>query len=176
MEEVWKPIAGFEERYEVSTLGRFRGLPREIVYKDGRRGTLKGGPIKGSLGSNGYLSIALDTKTRKLAHRLVAETFLVVTEYRATVNHKDGNKLNNRLDNLEWATYGENNAHARSQGLNSQHGERSNLAKHSDKFIEAVRNVHAKYEPTWEELAKLFGITGAHARQIVLRQTRAKST
>lgn len=174
MEEIWKPIQGYEGRYEVSNLGRFRGLPREIVYKDGRKGMLKGGLLKGAATGNGYLTIALNSKVKKLAHRIVAEAFLGPTEYRKTVNHIDGNKTNNRADNLEWATFQQNNVHARETGLNKQHGENSNLAKHSDQFIAAVRNVHAKYKPNWEELGRLFGVRGAHARQIVLRQTRIR--
>jgi hypothetical protein len=176
MEEVWKPITGFEDRYEVSNFGRFRGLPRPIIYKDGRQGLLRGGPIKGARNGAGYLVVSLDSKTKKLAHRIVAEEFFGVPEYRATVNHKDGDKMNNRLDNLEWATYAENNAHARHTGLNKQHGENNNLAKYSDQFIAAMRNVHAAYNPTWEELGRYFGVTGAHARQIVLKHTRAKLT
>lgn len=176
MEETWKPIPGFEGRYEVSSHGRFRGLPREMIYKDGRRGMLRGGLLKGGTTTDGYLVVSLDTKHRKLAHRLVAEAFLGPQEYRRTVNHKDGDKANNRADNLEWATYGENNDHARNTGLNQQHGEANNLARHSDQFIQAVRNVHARYSPTWEELGQMFGLRGGHARQIVLRQTRRKAT
>lgn len=174
--EVWKPVPGFEGRYEVSNLGRFRGLPRPLVYKDGRRGTLPGGPLKGARNADGYVLLSLDTKTKKLAHRIVAEAFLGPQEYRRTVNHKDGDKANNRVSNLEWATYGENNAHARATDLNRQHGEASNLAKHSDQFIAAVRNVHAAYKPTYAKLGELFGMRGAHARQIVLLETRAKAT
>ena len=176
MVEEWKPIAGFEGRYEVSNYGNFRGLPRTISYKDGRSGMLKGGPIRGARNADGYLCVTLDTIAKRLAHRLVAEAFLGSQEFRRTVNHKDGNKANNHVSNLEWATYGQNNAHARQTGLNCQHGENSNLAKYSDQFIEAVRRVHTKFSPSWKELGHLFGLTGAHARQIVLRQTRTKPT
>jgi len=176
MQETWKPIQGFEGRYEVSSFGRFKALRRPLVYKDGRHGWLDEKMIKGSIGNHGYYSIVLDSKTRKLAHRIVAETFLGHQEYRLTVNHKDGNKTNNRVDNLEWATYKENNNHARQKSLNKQHGEKTNLSKYSDQFINSVRNVYVKYSPSYEELGRLFGLTGCHARQIVLNLTRKKQT
>lgn len=176
MEEVWKAVPGYEGRYEVSNHGRFRGLPRPLIYKDGRKGVLQGGPIRGAMTTQGYLAIALDTKAKRLAHRIVAEVFLEPQEYRRTVNHKDGNKTNNHVSNLEWNTFAENNAHARANGLNRQHGEASNLAKHSDQFIESVRRVYAAYNPNYSELARLFGLRSGHARQIVKGETRASPT
>jgi len=176
MQEIWKPVPDFEGRYEVSSLGRFKALARQLVYKDGRTGMLKERMIKGSLMSVGYLIMSFDTSRKQLAHRVVAETFLGPKEYRTTVNHLDGNKTNNAVTNLEWATYKENNNHARKTGLNKQHGMNCNLHKHSDQFIQSVRNVYEKYPMTYVELGNLFGLTGAHARQIVLLETRAIPT
>jgi hypothetical protein len=174
--EIWKPVVGFEGRYEVSSKGRIKALAREIGYSDGRKGRLPERLIKGTVLNTGYLCVSFDSKTRKHTHTVVAQAFLGVSEYRRTVNHKDGNKANNCVENLEWATYKENNSHARKTGLNNQHGEKSNLHKHSDQFIQAVRNVHSMYPMTYEALGKLFGLTGCHARQIVLHETRLKNT
>jgi hypothetical protein len=172
--EVWKPVFGFEGRYEVSSFGRFKALARKIYYVDGRQGSLSEKLLRGSLLNVGYIAISFDSKARRLAHQIVAETFLGAAEYRQTVNHKDGNKTNNRVDNLEWATYRENNAHARKTGLNNQHGEKCNLHKHSDQFIQAVRNVHAKFHPSYVDMAEMFGLHKNHVREIVLNLTRAK--
>lgn len=118
-------------------------------------------------------------KTKLYAHRLVAEAFLDapsdVFAYQ-TVNHKNGDKLDNRPENLEWASQRVNQQHARASGLNRQHGENTNLSKYSDQFIQAVRNVYAAYKPTYVELGKLFGIRDGHAGQIVKGKTRAKQT
>jgi hypothetical protein len=176
MQEIWKPVTDFEGRYEVSSLGRFKSLAREIVYKDGRTGELKESLIKGSLGATGYITVSFDTSCKRLAHRVVAEAFLEKQDYRTTVNHLDGNKTNNAVANLEWASYKENNVHARKSGLNKQHGMDCNLHKYSDQFIQSVRNVYAKYPMTYVELGGLFGLTGAHARQIVLLETRIVPT
>ena len=174
MQEIWKSVVGFEGRYEVSSLGRFKALSRQIVYKDGRTGWLKEKMVKGCIGNHGYYIMSFDTKHKKLAHRAVAEAFFGEPDYRITVNHKDGNKINNCIENLEWATFKENNVHARNTNLNNQHGKNCNLTKYTDQFIDSIRNVYAKYNPNYEELGKLFGITGCHARQIVLHLTRKK--
>jgi hypothetical protein len=176
MQETWKAVVGFEGRYEVSNLGRLKALAREIIYVDGRIGHLKERLIKGSVMNTGYVAVSFDSKTRKSAHQVVAEAFLGKPEYKMTVNHKNGNKTDNHLTNLEWATYRENNSHARITGLNKQHGEKTNLSKYSDQFIQAIRNVHIEYKPNYEDLGRLFGITGCHARQIVLHETRKKPT
>ena len=174
--EIWKPVIGFESRYEVSSLGRIKALAREIYYKDGRKGHLAEKIIRGSLMNVGYICVTFDSKTRRCVHQVVAEAFLGSAEYRQIVNHKDGNKTNNRVENLEWATPKENNLHARATGLNDQHGEKTNLSKYSDQFIDAVRNVYAEYQPTYEKLGSMFGLTGCHARQIVKFETRKKKT
>ena len=178
MEEVWKPVPSLNGALEASNLGRIRRVPRPLIYSDGRRGTLKGGVLAGGIAASGYVLVSLGSD-KYLAHRLVAEAFLGAPQAEMaykTVNHMNGDKTDNRPENLEWATYKTNNRHAREVGLQRQHGERCNLTKYSDQFIDAVRNVHAAYSPNWEELGRLFGITGAQARQIVLKQTRARRT
>jgi hypothetical protein len=176
MDEIWKDIVGFEGRYQVSNIGNIRGLSRPLIYKDGRKGTLPGKPIKGVISSTGYICVTLDSKSRRLVHRLVAEAFLPQQKYRVIVNHIDGNKANNCLNNLEWATYAENNHHARAKGLNRQHGENCNLAKYTDQFINAVKAVHSKYHARYDDLGKIFGIHPRHAYQIVTGRTRAMQT
>ena len=176
MQEIWKPVKDYECQYEVSNFGRIRSLDRETTNFFGTKTKLKGRMLRGSLLKNGYLTICFNSKTKKYFHQVVAETFLLPPQFKHTVNHKDGNKTNNHIDNLEWNTYKQNNDHARETGLNNQHGEKCNLSKYSDQFIDAVRNVHEKYNPNYEELGKLFGLTGCHARQIVLKLTRAKKT
>jgi hypothetical protein len=176
MDEIWKPIKGFEGRYEVSSFGRIKALSRPLVYKDGRKGVLKEQILRGSIMKIGYRLVCLDSKHRLLVHRLVANAFIENTHDKRTVNHKDGNKLNNHVSNLEWATFKENNDHSRETKLNNQHGEKTNLTKYTDQFIDAIRNVYQKYSPSYEDLGKIFGITGCHARQIVLFQTRKKPT
>lgn len=116
--EEWKPIEGYESLYEVSDWGRIKSLSKEIVNNIGVR---KHGDIilKNGKSFNGYFSVVLyKDKRRKMysVHRLVAEAFLEIPEelkkYIGTrklqVNHKDEDKTNNRLENLEWMSAKDN--------------------------------------------------------------------
>lgn len=106
--EVWKPIENWEEKYEVSNKGRVRNL-------------ITGKILKGDKNNCGYCRITLYDKPNKqrfFTHRLVLSTFLPVDNMKdLQVNHIDGNKENNSLENLEWVTQVENEIHAIKLGL-----------------------------------------------------------
>lgn len=107
-EEIWKPIPGYEKLYEVSNKGRVKRLERFIVDSIGRKQHIKERILKGSTTYNGYLRVQLyDGKVR--VHRLVAEAFIPNPEGKPQINHKDEDKTNNCVDNLEWMTAEENN-------------------------------------------------------------------
>ena len=116
MNEIWKDIKEYEGFYQCSNLGRIRSMDRYITEHTGKTQFRKGQIIKPKENkNNGYLQLALnkDSKRKmKYVHILVAETFIENTNRLETVNHKDGNKLNNCVDNLEWASYSENNKHS----------------------------------------------------------------
>lgn len=121
--ENWKAIAGYEEHYQVSNLGRVKSLPREWVWGYGairRRGELILSPGRKS---DGYLSINLVRNgicKNVIIHRLVAKAFLPNPENKREVNHKNGNKGDNRLENLEWCTREENQQHAYATNLHKR--------------------------------------------------------
>lgn len=121
--ENWKDIEGFEGYYQVSNFGRVRGLDRSIQSTQNNGCTVKRrGKIlnrKKACGS-GYIihSLTKDNKSYyRKPHRLVAEAFLPNPDNLPQVNHKDGNKINNRLENLEWCTAKYNTNHAVISGL-----------------------------------------------------------
>lgn len=172
-EEIWKNVCGYEDSYEISNLGNLRGKERALIYKDGRKGVLKAMPLKGSLQKNGYYAHNFKGE-RKFIHRVVAETFLGKSKFRMTVNHKNGIKSDNRLENLEWATYKENNDHARDTGLSKQHGNNTNLTKFSEQIVAAMKRVKDKYDTPVSELAVLFEMSTAHAYDILRGGSRKR--
>lgn len=107
--EMWRDIPITHGKYQISNTGKIRSK---------KKGTEKAPYIN----ENGYLIIGFYNKekghtTHYRVHRLVAEAFLENPENKRTVNHKDGDKLNNCVWNLEWATHKENIAHAFKTGL-----------------------------------------------------------
>jgi len=103
-DEKWKPAS--DPRYSVSSNGRI---------KNNKTGQL----LSQRLNNNGYYRVTLGHANNKVyVHREVAKAFLSVSKNKV-VNHKDGNKKNNRLSNLEVISYSQNNTHARDMGLNN---------------------------------------------------------
>ena len=103
-EEIWKPIKDYEGLYEVSNLGRVKSL--------NYRGTRKERILKNTERSNGYLAIGLikNGKTKMFrVHRLVAEAFIPNPENKPCVDHINTIRDDNRVENLRWVTYKENN-------------------------------------------------------------------
>lgn len=110
MEEIWKPIVGYEGLYDVSNKGAIKSLPKK------RNGKLQGEKlIDFKTLVNGYKHVCLSNKGKYkwfIVHRLVCQAFIPNIESKRTVNHKDGDKLNNLIENLEWATDSENQKHS----------------------------------------------------------------
>src|SRR5699024_3246464 len=121
MEEIWKDIPNFEGYYQVSNLGNVRSVERIIKYRDGRTFNYPSKQLKQGKDTRGYYQVGFNVNGRQTnhrIHRLVAETFLVKPETKLiSVNHIDGIKANNQLDNLEWVTYSENTKKGYDSGL-----------------------------------------------------------
>lgn len=116
MREHWQDIEGFEKIYQVSNLGNVRSLDR--LLRNGRN--LKGRVLKKTPDKDGYLTITFSVNGKHACpkvHRLVAIAFIPNHESKSEVNHKDGDKTNNKVSNLEWVTRLENITHAYENGL-----------------------------------------------------------
>lgn len=118
-QEDWKPIKGYEGKYEVSNLGRVRSLDRFV--RSGRGNGLKilSGRFISPVNTGGYLRVALrqmGSSSNFFVHRLVATAYIDNPKNKRCVNHKDCNRQNNLVENLEWVTHKENSQHASTKG------------------------------------------------------------
>ena len=108
MEEIWKDKKYYEGRYQVSSCGRVKSLKRKNVLKEKI--------LKPYVDKDGYLTVALNNPRKTfLVHRLVAEAFIPNPDNLPQVNHKDENKQNNVVSNLEWCDVKYNNEYNNGQ-------------------------------------------------------------
>lgn len=117
--------------------------------------------VKAQKNGKGYLRVSIGGRL-EFVHRLVATLYVPNPENKPQVNHKDGNKLNNCAENLEWVTNQENRNHAVKSGLQLL-GERCPWSKLSSEQVDFIRN-HTELNS--KELAKVFNISASHVRDI----------
>lgn len=123
--EIWKDIKGYEGLYKVSNYGRVKSLNYNKTKKEKELKLYKN--KKGYFSVNLYLNKKIHSK---LVHRLVAETFIPNPKNKPQVNHIDGDKTNDKVDNLEWVTNKENVIHSWKTGLSKKkYGKQTNCKK-----------------------------------------------
>lgn len=144
---LFKPIRNYEGLYEISNTGIVKSMPK-VIGRRMKEETF----LKSRISTYGYLMVTLCKNGKSFnasVHRLIAEAFIPNPDNLPCVNHKDGNKLNNAVENLEWCTYKENNIHAYKTGLhdpkkNGRSGKRKprteeQKARISEKTREAMK-------------------------------------
>ena len=147
--EVWKPIKNYENYYEISNLGRVRSIPRnENIRFSSRKHTrilklYKNINKRGK--ATGYrVVLCKNNKTKKfMVHRLVALAFIDNIHNYSFINHINGIKDDNRVENLEWCTSVENLNHALDNNLRIMpNGEKHHKSKLTEVQVLEIRNSH----------------------------------
>lgn len=138
--EMWKDIKGYEELYEINVNGEVRRKDR--ICENGK--TIKRHIIKPCLNSSGYKMVRLSKEGKvkhKFVHRLLLEMFAENINNYPCINHKDGNKLNNNLSNLEYCTYSYNNKEAYKLGLKKPYRKKVNQYTKDNIFLKTYNSI-----------------------------------
>mgnify|MGYP001809888964 CR=1 FL=1 len=183
--EHWLPVVGFEGAYEVSNLGNVRSLSRQIKMKDGRTRYKSGVCLKPRPNPAGYLRVGLGGNARdRYIHALVAEAFIGPRPKGLDVNHIDGDKTNNAVDNLEYCTRKVNINHAVKLGLIQPglrplsiyaRGQRHAMALLTEEDVRWIRSEHRARSGGkrgfMAEAARKLGVSNTTILSIVYRKT-----
>ncbi len=151
MKEIWKDIVGYEGRYQVSNLGNVKSLDRVVINRWGNM--VRNGAMMKPSKLNRYYNINLMTDGKLKCfkvHRLIAIAFIPNELNLSQVNHKDGDRYNNNVNNLEWVTQSENMQHAKRMGL------RPDLTE--DQTVE-IKNKYLSTKITMSDLAKEYNVS-----------------
>lgn len=171
MAERWRPVKGYEGKYIVSDKGNVMSVPRTYTDRLGRDYVVDGITLIKCDNGRGYDRVRLGKHTAKKIHRIVAEAFIPNPLNLPEVNHKDGNKKNNCVENLEWVTHQENMIHAAETGLFGEWAKKATP--------EIVAAIQAEYVPHSREhgtmaLGKKYGIDPAYVWRIINGQRRKR--
>lgn len=183
--EVWKPVLGFEGIYSVSNLGRLRC---EVANVKGPAGHILGCPVHKKRGYRETNWTRAGTRKQVKVHRLVLEAFVGPCPDGCVTNHKNGDKADNRLENLEWVTPSENVQHSYSvlgttQGFKCgdesptrkhperYRGEGNGRSKLSDEQIAAILHAYEHERQTLQALARKYGVGKSTIYHVVCRET-----
>ena len=164
--EIWRDVKGYEGKYQVSNLGNARSVDRTFTNACGVMVTRKGIMLKPRLSRDGYMRVTMHkggkVNTEPL-HRRVAEAFIPINENLPQVNHKDGNKRNNNISNLEWCSALDNMHHARQQGL------RNNALEYAKSMRKAViaTNIETGKETFYKSVHEAEKIFGRHVTNVL---------
>jgi hypothetical protein len=152
--EKWRDVKGYEGLYEVSEIGNVRNkkTKRNLSTKN----------------NDGYRAVTLSKNGKAngfLVHRLVAIAFIPNTHSKPRVNHKDSNRTNNRVSNLEWCTAQENIDHANEMG-------RTKYKFLSQEQVDEIRLLHKKGKLRYDRLAELYSVSETTIYNVIERKGR----
>ena len=165
-DEQWIDIARWEGYYQISDFGRLKSLKRPFVFKDRI--------LRACIDRDGYPFAGLFKNNKRLAcpkiHRLVLEAFIGPRPYGMEGRHKDGNKLNNRLDNIEWATHEVNESDKYGHGT-IMCGSKNGYAKLTEAGVIEIRKLWVTGKFTQWGLANRFNVGQSCVWSVIYRKS-----
>lgn len=170
-QEIWEDIKNFEGIYQISNLGKVKSLSRKVKQSNGTVIATKTAILKSCKDGRGYYFVKTSVNAKKKIvkiHRQVALCFIPNPGNKPQVNHKDGDKNNNRITNLEWVTGKENVNHSVENGLHKS-GEDVCNSKLTNKQVREIRSLYIRgsYEFGAKPLARIYRVSGTTIRNIV---------
>ena len=175
--EIWKPINGFELSYSVSSIGRVKALKRQVKHNYGGF-SIKSERILTPLNINGYSRVVLCKNNEqffKSVHRLVGIAFIPNPENKPFINHKNGVKNDNRVENLEWCTCQENIIHAYKNGLSKKGNKHYNYGKIGCNAIFGKCSTSGEILSVFQ-LSKRYNVSTVHIRRMLNGERTNKTT
>lgn len=162
--EIWKPIPGYESGYEVSDMGRVKSL--NFNWQKGLSKVLAA-----NVRCRGYHTVQLSGRRRFSVHRLVCLAFIGPRPPGLDINHKNGIKTDNRLENLEYCTKSENGKHSYRLRLQCKEGEKHHLHKLTEVQVREIYRLAHMGNMVLKEIAATYGVTYSAIASIKSRRT-----
>lgn len=166
MEKIWKTIPKYS-RYKASSDGE--------IYTPNWKGGKTGKVMKPAVDSNGYMRTMLvddEGRTRTIkVHRIIAQTFIENPDELKEVNHLNGNKADNRVENLDWVSHQQNIRHSFDNGLQNNRGINNPFSKLTERDVLEIR---AKFKPRIygrKELALEYNVKQTTIKDVILRKS-----
>jgi hypothetical protein len=168
MKEEWRDIPEYEGFYQASNYGRIKSLSRYVVSGKSRR-FIEGRIRKQRKDLKGYLSLSLHKNKKEKSfkvHRIVLTVFDRPPKEGEEGNHKDGNKSNNYLENIEWVTHKQNCEHRDNILGKHQRGENNNQAELTEEQIKGIGILLKEGKLLQKEIAEKFNVSGMNIGRI----------